>query len=454
MAEGGTHRTRWQRLTEPFVDRAAPPDVLRRNRLTGRFTFLNFLANIAFLLNDTLVVQDPRIIVIDLLMVPFYAWLHWYYVRSGNQRTTALLLLASLNGWLFFNSSYYGEDGLIFLFLYTLILMTFFLIDHRERLRMALFMAFPVIGLIILEATHYAWFTYAHLTVEMVEQTRLLSMTTNLVLLYIFMDGIVRNTVDSERRLLDRQQRLHAMADRLQELNDLKENYNQALQTRLSAALAEVLQKERALDQASLEGEERERTRIAQELHDGVGALLTSLKIRLGDFRELIAEEKRQDFVRAMELIDGAYEEVRQASHQMQPLLMGEIGLVNVLEDLLDRLNANDQVRVQLLHADYIEKLPVEAERSFYRVVTELLNNALRHAQADRIIIQLMSRDGHAVLTMEDNGRGYDPEKIIPGLGLKGIQHRVAVMQGTLHVETAPGRGVMTIVEVPLNPGP
>ncbi|MBP6390880.1 MAG: sensor histidine kinase [Flavobacteriales bacterium] len=447
----GAVRTPWQRVTEPIIDRSLPPDVLRRNRLTGRFTLLNFLANIAFFLNDLLTIGDPLIVGVDIAAMPFFGWVHWRYVRGGDQRSTALLLLSSLNIWLFFNASYYGQHSLFFFFLFMLILITFFLISFKERGKLIFFMALPVFALVVLEATDYGWFTNAALTPPMVEQTRLLSMVTNLLLLFIFMEGIVRNTQDIERRLLSKQERLSEMADRLQELNELKENYNVTLQTQLGHALVEVREKERALDHAALQGEERERARIAQELHDGVGAMLSSLKHRLGDFRELVTEEHRSEYAHAMALIDGACEEVRQASHSMQPLLFKELGLVNVLADLVARINSRHSLRVDLQHVNYSARSGEDEERALYRIILELLNNALRHAQATRITIQLMTREGNAVLTVEDDGVGYDPARITPGLGLKGMQHRVDALRGTLHVESAAGRGTITVVEIPVN---
>ncbi len=450
-ADEASGRSWWRRVSEPPLDTSLPPDVLRRNRLTGRFTLLNFLANIAFLLNDVLMIGDPLIIGVDIAAMPFFGWLHWRYVRSGDQRSTAILLIISLNIWLFFNSSYYGMDSLFFFFLFMLILITFFLIPFKESEKLIAFMALPVLCLVVLEATDYGWFYNAALTPAMVEQTRLLSMVTNLLLLFIFMEGIVRNTQDIERLLLSKQERLRDMADRLQELNELKENYNVTLQAQLEHALIEVREKERALDHAALQGEERERTRIAQELHDGVGAMLSSLKHRLGDFRELVTEEHRSEYAHAMALIDGACEEVRQASHNMQPLLFKELGLVNVLSDLVGRINSRHSLRVDLQHANYSARSGDDDERALYRIILELLNNALRHAQATRITIQLMTREGNTVLTVEDDGVGYDPARITPGLGLKGMQHRVDTLRGTLHVDSAPGHGTIAVVEIPVN---
>jgi hypothetical protein len=190
--EGVVKRSFLQRISEPPLDMALAPDVLRRHRLTGRFTLLNLVANIAFFLNDLLVIGDPLMIGIDLVAVPFFTWLHIRYVLRGDQRSTAVILLIALNVWLFFNASYYGERGLIFLFLYTLILMTFFLIDFRERIKLGFFMIFPVVSIVVREITSYTWFANPALTPLMVEQTRLLSMGMNLLLLFTFMDGILR----------------------------------------------------------------------------------------------------------------------------------------------------------------------------------------------------------------------------------------------------------------------
>jgi len=456
MIQGGTHThidtpSRWSGWLHPHLPKDILPDVRRRYVLTGRFTFFNFLANILFGLSDLLTVQDPLLLTVDAVAVPFYGALHLWYVRKGQQRTTAVLLVVTLTGWLFFNSSYYGSEGHLFLFLYTLIIIVFFLFDFHEKRLLIGLMMLPVTALVTLEVTDYSWFHNTALPEEFIYQSRLLSMASNLILFYIFLSAIVSSTLGNEARLMAKQQRLEEMAGRLQELNALKEDYNNTLQLRLEEALAEVRLKERALDQAAMDGEERERHRIAQELHDGVGALLGTLKHRLGDLRELVREDRKVEYNDAMTLIDRACEEVRTASHDMQPLLFAELGLVNVLFDLFERVNVSGSLRMELEATAYQPGVATPIERAIYRIAQELMNNVLRHAKAKRFSIQLAVREGHVVLTAEDDGQGYDPGTIKSGLGMKGIAHRVQTLGGRWSVESAPGRGVVTIVEVPLN---
>ncbi len=444
----------WRELVAPEIPKDLSPAIERRTRLTARFTLVALLANVVFFCNDLLLIGDPIIIGLDLVAISFFGWVHFNYVRKVDQRSTAIWLLTALNIWLFFNGSYYGREGMIFLFLYTLILVTFILIDLNERVLLVPFMALPVLSLVILEATDYRWFNNPGLSRQMIEQTRLLSMITNIVLLCVFMDGIVRQTLDNEKRLMDRQLRLQQMTMGLQELNSLKEEYNHSLELRLRTVLKEMREKERALDHAAIEGEERERQRIAQDLHDGVGALLSTLKLRLGNFHHLVMEGQREDYLGTMELIDTACEEVRQASHRLQPLLFAELGLANILHDLIEKINSSGRMKVTMLDAGYTEHLDTEGERSLYRIILELINNAMRHSNAETLSIQFMSREDRVVLTVEEDGRGYDPGSVEIGLGLNGIQHRVDCLNGELHIETSTGCGVVTIVDVPLDRRP
>jgi len=447
----GDAPSRWSKWLHPELPKDILPDVRRRYIITGQFTFFIFLSRLFFSSSDLLTIADPLLLYMDAVAVTFFGGLHLWYVRKGDQRTTALLLVVSLTGWLFFKASYYGEQGLMFLFLYTLIIITFFLIDfHEKRLLLGL-VALPVTALITLEITGYAWFNNPALLAETIYQTRLLSIASNLFLFYIILSAYLSSTLSTEANLLAKQQRLAEMAGRLQELNTLKEEYNQTLQQRLEEALAEVRQKDRALVQADMDAEERERHRIAQELHDGVGALLGTLKHRLGNMRALVREERQVEYNEAMTLIDRACEEVRTASHKMQPLLFEELGLVNVLSDLLERVNGSGPLRMVLVATAYPEGVAMQIERAVYRIAQELMNNVLRHANATRFSVQLAVREGQVVLTAEDDGQGFDPRVAGSGLGMKGIAHRVEALGGTWSVESAPGRGVVTIVEIPLN---
>jgi len=206
---------------------------------------------------------------------------------------------------------------------------------------------------------------------------------------------------------------------------------------------------------AMLEGQEEERKRIATDLHDRLGSMLSTVKLMFASLADkmeaqtpLIAD--RKDKVNA--LIDEAVLEVRRVSHNLSTGTVSSFGLVAALEDLCKSIDKTGMIRCKFLCYGMDERLSQPLEIGIFRMVQELVNNTLKHAKAKQLTIQLNRHENALTVTVEDNGIGFDvaEKRRKGGIGLKNLEIRAQKMEGSYHVDARPGQGTISIIEIPL----
>jgi signal transduction histidine kinase len=201
--------------------------------------------------------------------------------------------------------------------------------------------------------------------------------------------------------------------------------------------------------------QEEERRSIARELHDEVGQVLTAIKVELAVAqRSIEASGGSADVLKdARSIADGALHTVRDLSHLLHPALLDDLGLPAAIDWYLKGFSKRYAIRVELLHDRMDDRLGPETEAAAYRIVQEALTNVVKHAQATACRVYLQRLPNTVLLTIEDNGAGFEPSAANQGpnrgLGLIGIRERVSQLQGTVRLETAPGRGTRLTVELP-----
>ncbi|MBK6995736.1 MAG: tetratricopeptide repeat protein [Lewinellaceae bacterium] len=199
---------------------------------------------------------------------------------------------------------------------------------------------------------------------------------------------------------------------------------------------------------AMIEGQEKERSRIAADLHDGLGGLLSSVK---SHFNALPKSSEQTDLLeKTNQIIDDACVEVRRISHNMMPRALALSGLPGALEDLAQDLEKQG-VRCQLEMIGLEEKtLNPTQSVNIYRIIQELTNNVVKHAKADHLLLQLIHRDDTLTIIAEDNGKGFDVKKAMTqkGLGLSSIESRVKFLQGTIEWDSVPGEGTVVSIQL------
>lgn len=215
---------------------------------------------------------------------------------------------------------------------------------------------------------------------------------------------------------------------------------------------AERNRQEQEATRAVLYAEERERRRLASDLHDGVGQMLSAALMNLNHAYDgaAVGDEARHQLTgKALSLLNDGYDEMRSLSHRMMPRALLRAGLPVALEELLSRLNGPG-LAVSFEVSGLEERLPEQTETILYRVVQEAVNNVIKHAAASRLSVQLTRDEEGVALNIEDDGKGFDAGSAEhwEGIGLKNIVSRLALLKGSVEIHSAPGKGTLVAVFV------
>lgn len=200
--------------------------------------------------------------------------------------------------------------------------------------------------------------------------------------------------------------------------------------------------------QAMIEGQEGERSRIARDLHDGLGIQLSRIKLFVEAHQELLPNSVKEPL---NQFLDEACTETRVISSNLRPYALSTFGLVPALEDLIQKLNLVNETKLVLEHYGEIPELADEASVMLYRVVQELLNNALKHAHAQTITIQIMANDESLLVSVDDDGQGGDfSDGPLKGNGIANIRSRIAYLSGQVMWQSAAEKGTSVMISLPM----
>lgn len=211
------------------------------------------------------------------------------------------------------------------------------------------------------------------------------------------------------------------------------------------------LQKEKNMG-TLLAGIEEERQRIAQELHDGSGMALSALKMKLHILKEKDVNSAAYETIgMLMEDVDRIYDEIRGISHNLMPKTLSKLGLYAAIDELVNQF----KIAAPEIHLTYYRKTNVNyftetAKIFIYRVVQELLTNIVKHSAAKEATLQIIRHSDVLLITIEDNGIGFDIKAQKTGIGLTGIKSRVQLLSGELSIDTSPLHGTFIGVSIPV----
>jgi signal transduction histidine kinase len=197
-------------------------------------------------------------------------------------------------------------------------------------------------------------------------------------------------------------------------------------------------------------GQEQERRRLSRELHDETGQALTSILLGLKAIEDTQGTERFPAALAELrERVVATLQDVRRLAVELRPKALDDFGLVPALERLTDSFAEQTGIGAHLESRLPESRLPSETETVLYRVVQEALTNVVKHAQADNVSVLLHSKQGRVAVVIEDDGRGFADGGETEGIGLLGMRERVALVGGTVAVESSPGAGTTIVVEVP-----
>ena len=231
-------------------------------------------------------------------------------------------------------------------------------------------------------------------------------------------------------------------------------NYRQKLIIRQKRINELEISQQLTATEAVLLGEEKERVRVARDLHDGLGGLLSGIKFSFQNMKGnlTLPLENEEAFTKGMAMLDTSIEEIRRISHNMMPETLVKFGLDTALRDFCTNIDKGDDLQVTYQSIG-MEDYNMEQSKSvsLYRIVQELMYNTLKHAKANSVIVQLIKNENNLSLTVEDDGIGFEPTALErnKGIGWNNINSRLNLLKGKLDIHAAPGKG--TSVQLTFN---
>ena len=211
------------------------------------------------------------------------------------------------------------------------------------------------------------------------------------------------------------------------------------------------LSKQKQITEAVILAQEKERTEIGKELHDNVNQILGASNLYINT--AMTDDESRQELLeRSTELVSNAINEIRKISKSLITPGLREIGLIESIEDIIDDLKVAGDKLVIDLDLQNIAEEQIEDRRklTLFRIVQEQLNNIIKHARASRVLIRLSGEQDNIVLTVSDNGVGFDVSKHRRGVGITNIISRAGMFNGWVDIQAAPGEGCTLTVGLPM----
>lgn len=217
----------------------------------------------------------------------------------------------------------------------------------------------------------------------------------------------------------------------------------------------EVERKERSV--AIFEAQEEERLRLAGDLHDGLGQMLTGIMYFIeNNFNgDINGNEMNQKTIKQLQLlIDSAIKETKSISHNIIPMLLKDFGLVIAIKKIASQINSNNDFNINIDEFNFDSRLDARIEKILYRVCQEALNNILKHSLAKNINIHLIKHDHSVVLLIDDDGVGFEIEKVdrtknFSGIGLISMKERVSALNGVFSISSGKNKGTEILIEIP-----
>lgn len=203
-----------------------------------------------------------------------------------------------------------------------------------------------------------------------------------------------------------------------------------------------------------IQTEEKERKRFAKDLHDGLGPLLSSVKMSVSSLAQMKHDDASREIVENTEMvINEAIKSLKEISDNLSPHVLNNFGLLRALNNFTNKINITKTIRINLISDLKEERFDSNVEVVLYRVICELINNTIKHAQAKKIDISLTKDGQHLMIIYKDDGKGFDVNKVIEqpatsGMGFSNIYSRINSLKGEINIESEHRKGTLVTIKV------
>lgn len=200
---------------------------------------------------------------------------------------------------------------------------------------------------------------------------------------------------------------------------------------------------------AQLEGQNMERKRMSLELHDNLNTKIAAIRWQLEAIKPSMEGKPQKVLEKSLDLIDDVYSDVRLISHNLMPEKVESLGLINAIKNLLTQLEQNNKVAFHLVVNTQPDLQFGSLNYPIYNIIFEMINNILKHAEAENCWISISEDEENILLTVSDDGKGFDIDKMTSGHGIKNIISRLETIHGKWNIESAPEKGTKFFIEIP-----
>jgi hypothetical protein len=201
---------------------------------------------------------------------------------------------------------------------------------------------------------------------------------------------------------------------------------------------------------AMIEGQEKERQRIANDLHDDLGGLMANVKLH---FNALQVKESPELYSKTNSLIEEAYQKVRSVAHAKNSGVIAKQGLLVAVQNMANKISTANQLQIQVVDHGLDNRLENSLELTLFRIIQELVTNVIKHAEATEVTIHLTNHEDCINIMVEDDGKGFNPQQITKtnaGMGISSIDKRVEHLDGKMTIESEKNKGTSVIIDIPL----
>ena len=203
---------------------------------------------------------------------------------------------------------------------------------------------------------------------------------------------------------------------------------------------------------AMLKGQEEERSRLSKDLHDGLGGMLSGVKMSFSNMKENMIMDAANTavFERSITQLDNTIAELRKVAHNLMPEALVKFGLKTAVTDFCQSMQLSSKIKIICEQLGSERHLGNSANVNVYRIIQELVNNSVKHAQANQVLVQLTTSDNKVLITVEDDGKGFNIEDIekTAGIGYTNLKYRVAYLNGKIDINSKPNEGTAVNIEL------